>query len=256
MKVAIIGTAPHCVKAPYGDPTWEIWGANAGTLPRWDRWFDFHDDASIDTYPGHREFLATNHGKPVYMRAESGEFPHALRYPVEDMAAKYGTWFFTSTIAYMLALAIEHSGVTDIGLWGVDMAHDSEYATQKPGCRFFVQVARMAGIHVTMPPEAEVGVPGRLYCFDPPKSGLQIKAEGRLAELQGRLEECQRDREALAAKRLVLTGALDPTLKITVPSLLQDQLKAVLAAEAQKERDAILLDGAVQNASHIVLNWF
>ena len=67
MKIGILGSAPSFHQAPFSDPSWELWACNIGTVPRWDRWFDLHDDASVDTYPGHREFL-TSQSKPVYTR--------------------------------------------------------------------------------------------------------------------------------------------------------------------------------------------
>lgn len=241
MKIAIIGTALHCSKAPFGDPSWEIWGANAGQLPRWNRWFDLHDDASIDTYPGHREFLTADHGKPVYTRQT---------YPLAAMVEKYGTWFFTSTIAYEMALALEEDP-DEIGLWGVDMAAAEEYGHQKAGCRFFIQTALMRGIQVTMPPEAEVGVPGQLYCFSPP-SLLRVKAQARVAEIQGRIHLNAEHRSTLALQQALLRGRLE----VTMP---EDQAKAhldqVALALAQAEKDALILDGGLQNAIHVLNNW-
>lgn len=240
MKVAIVGTAVHAAKAPWSDPTWEIWAANVGKAPRWDRWFDLHDDASIDTYPGHREFLESQ-TKPVYRQSN---------YPLDAMVAKYGTWFFTSTISYMLAMALEE-GPEELGLWGVDLAHDTEYRHQRPGCRFFLQTAKMRGIKVTMPAEAEVAVPGTLYCFDKP-SLLLVKARARVDELQGRAAENQNLQQDLLKKILMLEGALG--IKMTTDSI-KSQLADLKAHLAQAEKDALLLDGALQNANHVLISW-
>lgn len=255
MKVAILGTAPHFVKAPFGDPSWEIWGTNPitgyGDLPRWDRWFELHSDESIDTYPGHRDWLkaAVN---PVYLRKPSPEISFGIEYPLAQMVQRYGTWFFTSSIAYMMAFAIALEGVTDIALFGVDCAHESEYASQKPGVRFFVQVATMAGIRVSMPAEAEVAVPGRLYCYDDGRSILRMKAEQQVEQLRGRAADNQRIRDELVMKRLMLSGALNLNLS---REMMQEQLEAIEAGERAAERDHWIYDGAIQQATRVLNNW-
>jgi hypothetical protein len=240
MKIAIVGTAAHAAKAPWSDPSWEIWAANVGKVPRWDRWFDLHDDASIDTYPGHREFLESQ-TKPVYRQSN---------YPLDAMVAKYGTWFFTSTISYMLALALEE-GPEEIGIWGVDLAHETEYVRQRPGARFFIQTARMRGVKITMPEEAEVAVPGILYCFDKP-SLLQVKARARVDELRGRMAENEALQQDFLKKIFMLSGALG----ITTPrDQIEVQLKELKAHLAQAEKDGLQLDGALQNANHVLISW-
>lgn len=240
MKIAIVGTAAHAAKAPWSDPSWEIWAANIGKVPRWDRWFDLHDDASIDTYPGHREFLESQ-TKPVYRQSN---------YPLNAMVAKYGTWFFTSTISYMMALALEQ-GPDEIGLWGVDLAHETEYAHQKPGCRFFVQIARMRRVTVTMPPEACINTPGSLYCFDKPPL-IRIQAEARVAELRDRVAQNDTTRQELLKSIFMLSGAKGIVLPL---AQIDAKLKEANDHLAQAEKDALLLDGALQDANHFLINY-
>lgn len=121
MKIGILGTAHTFHQAPFNDTSWELWACNLGQPPRWDRWFQLHNDEVIDGNAGHRDWLAAQ-DKPVYLQKPRADIPNALVYPLPAMTAKYGTWFFTSTIALMMALALEDGGLTEIGLWGVDMA--------------------------------------------------------------------------------------------------------------------------------------
>ena len=247
MKVGILGTAWHFAKAPFNNPSWELWAANVGQVPRWDRWFDLHDDASIDTYAGHRAFLSSQ-TKPVYLKVKS--IPGALEYPLAAMVEKYGTWFFTSTISYMLAMAIEE-GAEEIGLWGVDMAHASEYGGQRAGCRFFLQVAKMKGIKLTLPPESEVIGEGRLYGFHEP-SWLEMKARARHAELKGRVEYNQQMRMNLALEKAALKGFLD----IKVPrEEAEKRLAEMPGRERALENEALVLDGGLQDMTHVAKNW-
>lgn len=198
---------------------------------------------------GHREWLSAQ-TKPVYLQAPDARTPNATAYPLETMKAKYGDWFFTSTIALMLALAIEQEP-EEIGLWGVDMAHATEYAYQKPGCRFFLQVARMRGIRVTMPAECEVATPGRVYGYEP-DSWLRMKAAARMDELQGRVAENEEKRRAVWMERAALRGLLEIKL---APEDAAARLAALDQQAMVIERDALLLDGAVQNMQHIAINW-
>lgn len=249
MKIAILGTAFSANKAPFDDASWEIWACNNVPPKRWDRWFQLHDDANIDSVAGHREWLAEQ-TKPVYIQKTDPSIPNGIAYPLPEMVAKYGSWFFTSSISYMLALAIEEVP-EEIGVYGVDMADATEYAHQKPGCRFFIQVAKMQGIKVTIPPEAEVAVPGRLYGFDGP-SWIQQKASARKTELLARIDQNDARRQTMMAEKLMLRGARD----ITVPKEAIDHRLAELeTAIIQCERDALVLDGGRQDIEHVLLNW-
>ena len=84
------------------------------------------------------------------------EIPNALAYPVNDMVEKYGPFFFTSSLSWMFAQALEREGVEEIGLWGVDMSAHEEYGLQRPGCQYFITLAMQRGIKVTIPPESDL----------------------------------------------------------------------------------------------------
>lgn len=250
MKIGILGTAHSYLKAPFADLSWDLWACNSGQPVRWDRWFQIHDDKVLDQLPGHREFLAQQ-TKPVYMQAPDARVPNAIPYPLPAVTAKYGTWFFTSTIALMLALALEEEGLEEIGLWGVDMAAHEEYVHQKNGVRFFLQLARLRGIKVTVPEESEVMVPGRIYGYEP-TSWLEGKARARLEELKARNDQNAQTRQALALAKAALTGARD--LRLT-PEQIEEQIRGTDAALAQAERDALVFDGGLQDQVHVLRNW-
>lgn len=255
MKVAVLGTSPHWRQAPFADPSWEIWGTNMlaayGDLPRWDRWFELHNNASINTYPGHRDWLKAQE-RPVYLCKPMEDIPYGIEYPLAQVLKKYGTWFFTSSISYMLAMALEMPAVTEIGLYGVDLADTTEYRHQKPGCRFFIQVAQMAGVKVTWPAEAAFGMPGRLYCYDDTVQPLRAAMELKMAELRARAEQNQQNRTALTMRAMALKGALE----INLPrEALQEQLDGCIAAEAAAANDALVFDGGIQMAQHALDNW-
>ena len=166
-KIAIVGFArPHRDEAPYDDPDWEIWGVNDAWsfMPRADRWFEIHSRAvhewELRRAKGHVEFLANFEG-PVYMIDHYDHVPSSVEFPLADVIEDLGRVYLTSSIAYMLALAI-HEQPTEIGLWGVDMASQTEYANQRPCCEWLIGVAQGRGIKVTLP-DACALMKGNLY---------------------------------------------------------------------------------------------
>lgn len=158
-KVAIVGfseSSRHL--APYNDPEWEIWAMNQlyRHIPRATRWWEMHkypDYLTIDQVPGtdYAGWLAKC-PIPVYMCEKRDDVPNSVRYPIETMVARFGDYFY-STISYMIALAISE-GFEEIGLWGIDLAHDSEYEYQKPSAEYLLGVAIGAGITVRIPQQS------------------------------------------------------------------------------------------------------
>ena len=257
MKIGILGTAFSFHKAPFGDTSWELWACNLGEPPRWDRWFQLHNDATIDGNAGHAAWLAAQ-TKPVYLQKPRADIPNALTYPMPAMAAKYGTWFFTSSIAFMLALALDEFAAKEqpdpddeIGLWGVCMADATEYGAQKNGVRFFLQLARMRGIKITLPPESEVMVPGKIYGYDEP-SWLEMKVAARHGELTAQVQNNTNHRQALVLQKASLMGRRDITL---TPEQVEAQLKQVDIDLGAVEQQGLVLSGALQDMDHVRANW-
>jgi hypothetical protein len=155
VKVAIVGFAASRAKAPYANPTWDIWTMNdAWTwIKRADRWFEVHSKWLYEWVgrrpSAHVRKLSRFEG-PVYMLYPDERIPNAIQYPLESVIETIGRPYLTSSIAYMIALAI-HEGAEEIGIWGVDMATGSEYEHQRPCTEWLLGVAAGRGIKVTLP---------------------------------------------------------------------------------------------------------
>ncbi len=160
-KIAIVGTAPSKAQAPYGDKDWEVWGCNRSCfdLEHWDRLFEIHRKWDMD------QSLWDHDHKKYFKELEEVEPPQQVisTLPIGDNATeanlvidrdalfeKYGTIWFSSSLAYMLAWALEQKP-EEIGIWGVEMESHEEYVVQFAGCRHFIDLARDRGIKVTMP---------------------------------------------------------------------------------------------------------
>lgn len=158
-KVAIVGFASntlHCV--PWFDPEWELWGLNQGAahfLRRADRWFELHLPEFTEDVrdPNYAMWLRTEVKCPVYMIATRPDIPTSVRYPIERAIELTGRDYFTSSIAFMIALAIME-GFEEIGIYGVNLAIGGEYTHQKPNCEWWIGIAEGRGIKVHVPQAA------------------------------------------------------------------------------------------------------
>ncbi len=168
MKIALIGSAPSSRDlAPFNDPEWEIWSCSPSNmdLPRSDVFFEIHAWDTMARDPELLSFLAWLRKHPkVYLQKENPQFPNALAYPKQEMVEKYGPYFFTSSLSYMFALALEQKP-THIGMWGVDMTATEEYGYQRPGCQYFIQKARDLGIQIVVPVESDICAPAPQYGY-------------------------------------------------------------------------------------------
>jgi hypothetical protein len=70
-------------------------------------------------------------------------------YPIKEVVDYFGTDYFTNTVDYALALAI-FKGFTEIDLYGVNMAWESEYSYEKPGVEFWIGQAMGRRIKVNV----------------------------------------------------------------------------------------------------------
>lgn len=210
MKVAIIGSAPSSAPlAPYEDPEWTIWGCSPGAVQyakRVDAWFELHRWGQDWLTKDYRAFLA-GLGKPVYMLEAIEEIPTSVAYPVDDMTAVHGRAWFTSTPAWMIAMAITR-GAETIGLFGIDMAADDEYLHQKPGLLRFIEKAQEKGIEVVVPPESDLMRTPPLYGIDEANPML-IKLQARREELLGRIANADSKIDQFTREKLYLSGAED-----------------------------------------------
>jgi hypothetical protein len=232
VKIAILGSAPSSLLLhPAGDPSWQIWGCSPGVYPavsRVDAWFELHrwEPGIIGKPQTQKPWFSPEYVQwmsklqcTVWMAKQVPDIPTSQRLPIEELEAKYGNYFWTSSIAYMMACAIEdilahrkegkNDGTPDtIGLWGVDMAATEEYGYQRAGCQHFADLARMLGIEVYAPPESDLLRPMPHYGLDESEH-WHIKAMARTNEFQTRIAAAQQAEQQARDQRLFLQGALE-----------------------------------------------
>jgi hypothetical protein len=104
--------------------------------------------------------------------------------------------YFTSTIGYMLALAIGRLRLDR--LYGIDLASDVEYPQQRPNAEYLIGLARGMGKTVVIAPASALCKAGHLYGYEKPLDGVAAGAE---EETRGDVEHARRrDRSTKAAE--------------------------------------------------------
>lgn len=194
-RVAILGFADSYALAPFEDRSVEIHGINElhRYLPRWDRWYELHARESFEIkgnrdQEAHVNWLRAQkpvghpEHKPIFMRELFPDIPAGVVLPLEWLSDRFFGRFgqrpyFTSSIGYMLAMAIaegrdeaftpiDDTAVGWIGLYGIDLASDTEYGEQRPNAEYFIGLARGLGIEVVIADGSALLRGDHLYGFE------------------------------------------------------------------------------------------
>ncbi len=156
-KLAIVGSGTETRdNAPFGDVSFDIWvfneAANSAWCKRWDACFQMHKP---EIYTGHNtkdakhfDWLQQDHGKRIFMQGIDYRIPNSVKFPQLEASELVGMDYFTSTFAYMCALA-KMEGYEQVDVYGVEMSF-SEYQYQAEGFRFWVGYLMGAGITVNL----------------------------------------------------------------------------------------------------------
>jgi len=157
-KLAIIGCATQTRDdVDYNDPDLDIWVFNESCTKDWckraDGVFQMHMD-TIWKNPlnrgdkEHGAWLMSGDTPTVFMLEKYPEVPKSEKYPMQEIVDKYlggltvdsergRKDFFTSTIAYSLALGL-YKGYKEIHTYGVELADEDEYRDQQPCAMFWM----------------------------------------------------------------------------------------------------------------------
>ena len=197
-SVAIVGFASTTRdQIPWEDKNIQIWGLNKEHQQEWMKryevFFQLHPMRYLRKCIGqsvgdreHYDWLCQPHPFPIYCAEKYPEFPASVRYPIETMRSKYGE-FFTSSFAYMAALAIEQ-GFQHVEVYGFDMNNDTEYKEQRDSAEYFLGYMQDLGISVYLPPKCPL-LKGKIYAFNSVEVGLRQLFEFRTPKLKMDLEE-------------------------------------------------------------------
>ncbi len=260
-KIALVGTTDSGKLAPIDDPSFEIWGTGGrrGWMTRATRWYEVHRLAgNSETWveEWRKQALSWNGECDIYMHYPEPGFGNVQAYPIDHIMQRFGTHFFTSSLAWMMAHAIDemrpHEGEAvpgEIAIYGVDMEGAHEYRQQRAGLYHFMELARELGIRITRLASSGISyepIPYPMWQDDPLLNKLdkrQVQARERLLDLdetipltETLIAQNESVIEALQASPMTHLEQVDKLEKETVT------LKATL----QTMRDDLILWGGVE----------
>jgi hypothetical protein len=153
-KILILGTCPSRLLAPLGDLSWDVFtiGPGGKNANRWNSLFEIHGNG---TWPeGFAEYLhELKQEKPpkrIFTEEPIPDWPANVVFPKDYLFQKYGRMWFTSSISYAIAIALEEN-CTDLGIYGIDLESGEEYESQFVAARYFIDLARLAGVNLQLP---------------------------------------------------------------------------------------------------------
>lgn len=214
-RLAIVGFAPTWNMAPYDDLEVDIWACNEFYMlkpKRFDVLFDLHGRHELETKMRSKDHITwlQNSKIPIFMREHFKDIPNSIPYPRKMILEKYRK-YFTNTISWQLALAID-MGYKEIGIYGVNMATEDEYVSQRPSVEYFIGIAEGKGIKVIIPDESDMCKSWFDYGFE--DENLSILAK-RLKHLLGESQQRRAQAQAIAEQNVAIlhqaTGAAGAT---------------------------------------------
>jgi len=197
-KVAIVGFASNTLHlVPWFDPEFEIWGMNQGHMHfqrRGDRHFEMHSpEFTADVRdPNYIEFLKTCQ-VPIYMIEAYDQYPNSIRYPIEEAIHYAGRDYFTSSVAFMLAIAGMEK-FEEVHLYGINLAIGDEYFYEKPCAEWWLGRLEAQGIKIVVPHASSLLKQYRRYGYYVDRSSngsLKVLLQARINEYRGRAEKLQ-----------------------------------------------------------------
>ena len=176
---------------------WSLTDAYKFLTRRIDRWFEMHREGY---YEGRVEWMKyAGNTLPTYMLDHTPEFPSSLAYPIKDVANS-GRTYFTSSVAYMLALAV-HEGFDEIRIVGINLDTRLEYLEQRACVEYWIGQADGRGIEVKIAGNSSL-LEGFLY-------GYAVREKLRTAHIGQYYDEAIRQSAKMDADWRAYKGAKD-----------------------------------------------
>jgi hypothetical protein len=197
--VAIVGkNALNWDLAPFEDKEVDIWGisywAALGKYPRLDAVFEVHRKKvwKMNINMPAAEYLAwlgQKHDFPIYTQHKFKAVPSSVKFPMKEIQDLYFQrlyrgknligQFFTSSMAYMMALAL-YQGYSRIEVYGIEM--DAErYQYQRDSVFWWMGMANGLGVEVVVPENSHLYIVN--HYGDAPDPYI-MEIERQLAQVQ------------------------------------------------------------------------
>jgi hypothetical protein len=238
-------------------------------IPKWDVWFELHDwEYHRRVNPQHFEWLMKDHNKPIYAFEENYCGSKSLKFPLQQLMGMFGNCFnglpqfkyWTNSPSYMMGLAILQ-GATTIGLWGIDMAMQDEYAFQRPSCELMIGVCLAKGINVIIPSESSLCKSRRMYGYETHNDDGYVEVRTREQTLKQRLGIATQESAKANHIRNMLMGGLQEVGVMQSQAekynaeerikVLQENLQQQENVFQELERQKCIFQGALEDLSWV-----
>lgn len=219
-KIALVGTAESGSQAPYDDESWEIWGVamRAAYVTRATRWYEVHrlEGEPQDWADNWREQIKIfSHDLDFWMIYPEPDLgPRIRQFPCEHIIRRFGTYFLTSSFAWMFAHAIDelrpYGGEPvegELAFYGVNMEYGTEYVHQRTGFQHFLGIARLLGIPITRLASSGLAfepVPYPMWQDDPLLNKLDLRQTESRKKISEYDESIRHTRAMIAQTRAVI----------------------------------------------------
>jgi hypothetical protein len=251
--VAIIGSHPRTRGEFDFDRTdCDIWVFNeavSGTqwCKRADAVFQMHAEAiwrnpANRNDPEHLQWLQTQTGTVVYMQEQYSDVPRAIKFPIDEIVDKFHIRYFTSSVAYALALAC-HLNYKRIELYGAEMETNTEYQFQRDGVALWLGVACGLGIELDL----------HISLFDQPLYGYEGEVTMPYERFGERITELKPALDDLSAQYKAAMVDLQKAFELfSGSSDIQTENTLFAAAEKQRALSSALgeISGRMQENKH------
>lgn len=268
-KVCIVGYAENSRHlAWYNDPDCEIWGVNQlyRFIPRADRFFQIHLDWNDKTKWAANTDVAKWMAEapiPIYMIQHEPSIPNSIPYPVDWVKEQLNLKgdkdipgsdldYFTSTIAFMYALAIAE-GFEEIGIYGIDLIIGREFFFEKACVEFYMGIAHAKGIHLHKPANSALLWQSHRYGYEmEPDYGFY-----NLSKLKARMAQITKQCAVLRDELHKADGAYNESVfmheRLSEPYRTQygERVDALRKALDTKLNHYFLHDGALQEITRM-----
>ena len=154
------------------------------------------------------------------LQREHPLIPNGVVYPIEKVIKRYGRRHFTSTVAYMFAVAIneilserirlDDDHIGELGCWGIEMV--IEYELQRAGVEHFLDLCVFLQIPVFLPEGCSLLRTARLYAYET-ETATEKNHRKLIAKSEGRIVELEEAGQGIITKTGYHHGVID-TLKL------------------------------------------
>jgi hypothetical protein len=209
-KVILLGTANTLKITPWDKDDIDYWACAPVTTykeaegHRIDVLFEMHHmEYWLTVIDRLNSIMDKSSNSVILMQQQVPQIKNSHAYPLKEIQEFVShpklRKYFTSTIAYMIALAV-YLGYEDIELYGIHMAaEEEEYSLQRSCCEAWLNFALGKGISYWLPDESSIMSSDHLYGYEQQKGillDLMHQKDGYqngVAELEKQFEKLKED---------------------------------------------------------------